>query len=267
MKKYTSLFRIRFINSLQYRAAAWGGISTQFAWGGMTILMFWAFYQDGRNSFPMEFSMLSSYIWLQQATITMYMIWFTDSEIFESITTGNVAYDLARPIDIYNMWFVKNIALRLSKVVLRCLPIFIFASLLPEPFKLSLPKDFTYFFSFLISGTLSFFLSVAIIMIIYIITFYTLSPRGSMLMFASLAEFLSGALIPIPFFPEAWQTVLNLLPFASIQNSTFLIYVGYIGKSEILPTIALQAFWLVVMYAIGKLLISHALKRVVVQGG
>ena len=32
MKKYLSFFRIRFIAGLQYRAAAWAGIATQFAW-------------------------------------------------------------------------------------------------------------------------------------------------------------------------------------------------------------------------------------------
>ncbi|AGI39710.1 hypothetical protein Clst_1656 [Thermoclostridium stercorarium subsp. stercorarium DSM 8532] len=35
MKKYISFFRIRFINGLQYRSAAYAGIMTQFAWGSM----------------------------------------------------------------------------------------------------------------------------------------------------------------------------------------------------------------------------------------
>ena len=67
MKTYLSFFRIRFVAGLQYRAAAWAGIITQFAWGGMTLLMFWAFYQSSENSFPMTFPELSSYIWMQQA--------------------------------------------------------------------------------------------------------------------------------------------------------------------------------------------------------
>ena len=119
MKKYLSFFRIRFIAGLQYRAAAWAGIATQFAWGGMTILMFWAFYQNSSNVFPMEFQALSSYIWLQQALLAMFMAWFFDNEIFDSITSGSVAYELCRPCGVYTMWFVKNIAIRLSKVVLR----------------------------------------------------------------------------------------------------------------------------------------------------
>ena len=37
MKAYLSFFRIRFLAGLQYRTAAWAGIATQFAWGGMNL--------------------------------------------------------------------------------------------------------------------------------------------------------------------------------------------------------------------------------------
>ena len=47
MKKYWSFFRMRFLGSLQYRAAAWAGIATQFAWGFMQLLMYRAFYEAG----------------------------------------------------------------------------------------------------------------------------------------------------------------------------------------------------------------------------
>lgn len=39
MKKYLSFFRIRFLCGLQYRAAALAGVVTQFAWGGMNVLL------------------------------------------------------------------------------------------------------------------------------------------------------------------------------------------------------------------------------------
>ena len=108
MRKYISFFRIRFIAGLQYRAAAWAGIATQFAWGGMNILMFRAFYEEGSNAFPMPFDSLSTYIWLQQAFLALFMAWFFDTEIFDSIVSGNIAYELCRPINIYNMWFIRR---------------------------------------------------------------------------------------------------------------------------------------------------------------
>ena len=113
MRKYLSFFRIRFAAGLQYRTAAWAGVVTQFAWGGMNILMFRAFYHSGINSFPMDFQALACYIWLQQAFLAMFMTWFYDNELFDSITSGGVAYELSRPCDLYTMWFVKNMAMKL----------------------------------------------------------------------------------------------------------------------------------------------------------
>ena len=43
MKKYLSFFRMRFHMGLQYRTAAIAGMTTQFVWGFMEILVFRAF--------------------------------------------------------------------------------------------------------------------------------------------------------------------------------------------------------------------------------
>ena len=67
LRAYLSFFRIRFAAGLQYRAAAWAGILTQFCWGALEILLFRAFYRAGASAFPMEFSQLSSYIWLSRS--------------------------------------------------------------------------------------------------------------------------------------------------------------------------------------------------------
>lgn len=267
MRKYISFFRIRFIAGLQYRAAAWAGISTQFAWGALTILMFHAFYQNSDNAFPMEFQALACYIWLQQALLAMFMAWFFDNEIFDSITSGSVAYELCRPCGVYNMWFVKNLAIRLSRVVLRCAPILIVAAVLPAPYGITLPVSLPAGILFLVSLMLGFFLTVAFSMLIYISAFYTISPTGIRVLSSSVVEFFSGALIPVPFFPEALQKVLYALPFASMQNTPFLIYTGYLTIPEALRQMGVQLLWLGVLVLMGVLLTKYALRRVVIQGG
>lgn len=72
MKKYLSFFRLRFLMGLQYRTAALAGIVTQFAWGGMEILVYKAFYEADANAFPMSFSATASYIWMQQAFLAFF---------------------------------------------------------------------------------------------------------------------------------------------------------------------------------------------------
>ena len=267
MKQYLSFFRIRFLAGLQYRAAAWAGIATQFAWGGMNILMFYAFYKSGKNEFPMEFSKLTSYLWLQQSLLAMFMTWFYDEDIFQSITSGSISYELCRPCDLYTMWFVKNMAIRLSRVVLRCAPILVVAAILPAPFGIRLPADLTCAILFPISMVLGFGVLIAFSMLVYISAFYTISSTGVRILVSSVLEFLAGALIPIPFFPQWLQPIMYALPFASIQSTPFLIYVGHMAPADALKSIGLQFLWLVGFILLGKLLMNAAQKKVVVQGG
>ena len=267
MKKYLSFFKIRFAAGLQYRAAAWAGVSTQFAWGFLTILMFKAFYESSPDAFPMEFSKLSGYIWLQQAFLGMFMAWFFDNDLIVSVESGSVAYELCRPTNLYAMWYTKNVAVRLSRTVLRCLPILIVAALLPSPYGLPAPAGVVPFVLFLVSMILGTAVLVSFSMLIYVSMFYTVSSIGVRALAVSTVEFFSGALIPIPFFPEGMQKVLYLLPFASTQSTPFLIYVGHISASDALSAIALQAFWFIVLTAAGAFWMSRSLRRVVVQGG
>lgn len=267
MKKYLSFFRLRFIYGLQYRAAALAGIATQFTWGMLEILLFKAFYEEGSGEFPMAFSALVSYIWMQQAFLALFMTWFLENEIFDTIKNGNIAYELCRPIDIYNMWFTRSMANRLSKAVLRSMPILMIAIIIPEPYRLHMPKDFVSGIWFFITLTLGYLVVVAFCMLVYISTFFTISPMGVRMVAISVVEFFSGSVVPLPFLPDKIRTVMELLPFASMQNVPLRIYSGDIAGTRIYEKAALQLFWLVILVVTGKLLTKKAAKKVVVQGG
>lgn len=267
MRAYFSYFKIRFIHGLQYRAAALAGIATQFSWGFMYIMMYGAFYKTNVKMAPMGFAQLSSYIWLQQAFLALFMTWFLDNDLFDLITSGNVAYELCRPLDIYNIWFAKNCATRISKAVLRCFPILIIALLLPEPYKFTLPKNTESAILFFISMALGFVVVVAYCMLVYICTFYTISPMGVRMVFVMTADFLSGGLIPLPFLPDWLTKYIYLTPFAAMQNVPFRIYSGNIVAKEATVSILLQIIWAVILITIGKIVMSKAIKRIIVQGG
>lgn len=267
MKKYVSFFRMRFSTGLQYRQAAIAGMSTQFVWGAMEILLFKAFYEANPTAFPMEFSALTSYIWLQQAFLALYMMWFLEREIFDLITSGGIAYELCRPLDLYSMWFARNIANRLSKAVLRCIPILLLATCLPKPYGMQSPRSFVTFVLFLISMGLALLVTVAFSMILYILCFYTISPLGIRMVAFSLVEFFSGSVIPLPFLPDGIRQVCELLPFASMQNVPFRVYSGDLPGINGYGAISLQLFWAVALITFGKWLLKKAQYRVVVQGG
>lgn len=267
MKKYLSFFRIRFINSLQYRAAALGGIATQFTWGFLYLLMFQAFYRSDPSAIPMPFEQLASYVWLQQGFLMLYMTFRWDGTIVDGIVNGNIAYDLVRPVDTYGMWLSRDLATRFSGALLRFIPIAIITPFLPSIYKLRGPINLTAFLLFVVSLALTTLLASSLIMLQYAIISKTLSPLGIRHISIALIDFLSGALIPIPFFPDWFRPIAEFLPFASLQDAPFRIYIGHITGGEAIYRVCLQLFWIVIITAISKLMLSRSLKRVVVQGG
>ena len=267
MKKYLSFLRMRVISGLQYRAAAYAGIFTQFIWGAMEILLYRAFYQADADAFPMRFEALTAYIWMQQAFLMMFMPWVWEGELFGCIENGDVAYELCRPISIYWMWFSRCVAGRLSKVALRCMPILIIAFFLPKPYGILLPTDGSVLVLFFITMVLGLLDVVAFSMLVYMSAFFTIQSNGIRAIINSAAELLSGAVIPLPFLPDAWRSVVELLPFAMMQNVPLRIYSGDISGKEIYQKIVFQIFWFFVMILIGKWMERRAMKKVVVQGG
>ena len=177
MKKYMSVLRMKFLNGMQYRVAALAGMATQFAWGGLLVLLYKAFYQSNPAQFTMTMQETSSYIWMQQAFLMMFMSWRADSSIYELITDGSVAYELIRPMSVYSLWFARNMGLRLSGTLLRCVPVLIFASCLPAPYGIVLP-DWGTALMFLVSMLLAANIAIAITMLSYVMTFYTMSAHG-----------------------------------------------------------------------------------------
>ena len=258
---------MRFINALQYRAAALAGVSTQFAWGFMEIFAFSAFYRSNPAAFPMVFSHTVSYIWMQQAFLALFMMWFWENDISEAVISGSISYELVRPMDLYGKWFCQSAANRLSKATLRCVPILAVGFILPEPYRLTFPPDLATFAIFIVSAALAFGVVVAFSMLMYISLFYTLSALGTRSLLGALSDFLSGQIIPLPFFPRRIRAVVEFLPFAAMQNMPLRIYSGDIAGAGVYRGVALQVFWLIVLVIVGRVLIRRALKRVVIHGG
>jgi ABC-2 type transport system permease protein len=267
MKMYMSVFRIRFINSMQYRAVTLGEIIVRFMWWFMEILAYSALYRTGNIVFPMEFSQTVSYIWMQQTLFVLFSVVFSDEEIYSAIGSGSIAYELVRPMDLYGRWFCQSTANRVAFTILNCLPALLIALIKPERYRMSLPLDLGQFLLFLLSIVLALCVVVAFAMLMYISLFYMVSQRGIKIIVTALTTFLSGGIVPLPFFPAPILAVVHLLPFAAMQNMPLLIYSGKIVGADALKGIVFQLFWLVTLLILGQLTMRQALKKVIVQGG
>lgn len=267
MRKYYSFFRVRFQSGLQYRMAALAAVTTQFVWGLMECLAYKALLESDAIAFPMEYEALVSYIWLKEAFLVMFATWATDNDIFGLIMEGGIAYELCRPISLYKMWFARSTGSRLSTTVLKCVPILLCSLLLPKTYRMAPPASMEAFLWFLLALTLGVGVTIAFCMLVYILCFFTVSPQGWRMLLTGAVEFLSGSIIPLPFIPQPFRGIVELLPFAAMQNVPFRIYGGDLSGVAMRNGIILQALWLVIMVMAGRLLCRVAERRLVIQGG
>lgn len=212
MKAYLAYFILKYKTGLQYRANAYAGIVTQIFFGIIYTSIYIAFYESDITNIPMELSKLISYLWLIQAFHALIYLWYKDKDILNLIRTGNIAYELCRPQDIYYMWGFKIMGERFANASLRFIPVLLFASILPIPYKLNLSIDFIRFIFFIISFILSSILMVVIVLLTHIICMFTIDDKGIVNIFNVIADFLSGHAIPIPFFPTVIRNIINYTP-------------------------------------------------------
>ena len=252
---------------LQYRAAAVGGIFTRFLWGLLGVLLYATFYRADPSAFPMEFSALSAYLWLQEAFLLLFQNWYIENELLFAVSEGQVAYELARPVDLYGMWMARSYANRLSRTLLSGAPLLALAALIPAPYGLGPPASWPALGLTLVSALLGLTVTVSITLLLCGMTFYTISPRGIRGLLDPVSLLLAGGVVPLPFWPDGLRQAAELLPFASMQNAPLRIYGGDLAGWDALTAIGLQAFWAVVLVALGRLLVARGVQKTVVQGG
>ena len=98
--------------------------------------------------------------------------------------------------------------------------------------------------------------------------FYSESVWGLSMTKEIIVTFLSGALIPLQFFPEAIQQVLYWLPFQAIYHTPLMIFTRPDeGLDVYLPMMALQLFWAIVLFIAARLFYNQAVKVLRVAGG
>jgi ABC-2 type transport system permease protein len=148
--------------------------------------------------------------------------------------------------------------------LLRALPLLLVAGIF---LGLTPPASLPSTLAFIISLGVGLLLSSAITVFVSITLMWTVSGEGTTRLICLLAYFLSGLVIPIPFFPSWAQTVMKFLPFKSLADTPFRLYTGHIPFTEASWYIAQQLIWVLIMVLLGRWILSRGIRRLVVQGG
>jgi ABC-2 type transport system permease protein len=271
IRPYLTVFAARFLMMLQYRAAAFAGVITQFWFGAIMVAALAAFYASGRGTASITLNQAITYTWLGQAFLGL-LPWNVDPEIAAMMRSGNVAYERLRPVDTYVYWLARAMAWRLAATLLRCIPLVIITALVFPvvglgEWALRAPESFPALGLFALSMIAVAFLSCAMTTLLNISIVSMVADQGINAITNPLVVILSGMIIPLPLFPDWLQAFLLVQPFAGLVDIPYRIYFGHLSGAAALGAISLQIAWTVVLIIVGHALMARTMGRIQVQGG
>ena len=265
MTPYAALFRARFRMLLQYRAAALAGFGTQLAFGLIMIMILEAFYRESRGVQPISLADAVTYTWLGQALFALLPYSANpDPEVRQMMRSGAVAYELARPLDLYSLWYARSVASRLAPTVLRVGPQLVVVMLF---FGMKPPLSAGALAAWMVAMVGALLLVSALATLLTISLLWTVSGDGIARLVPSLVFLGSGMILPLQLFPNWAQPILNFLPFRGMADAPFRLYLGSLPPSQIVLVLFHQLAWTAVFVLGGRALLARGTRRLVVQGG
>ena len=263
MNAYYAIFRLRRRLETQYRGAALGGLICQVFFGLILIALYRALYAGRPQDMPLEH--VVTYVWINQAFFRMVLS--SDPELLDKIRTGGIAYDMCRPVSLYGFYYARLMAQKIMGTFLRGAPMIVIAALLPEGWGISLPASLPGFLWAAAAMLLGLLCVCAMENITMGFTMRTLDSRGMQAMLNLLMMILSGNILPLTLFPDSWQRVITLLPYAQLLDAPIRLYTGEALPADAPRMLLTQACWTAVLTALGILFWQRNQRRIEIQGG
>ena len=276
LRKYKPFLRAGAIDTMAYRfnILIWAGITVCEV--ACLIFLWLAVYRSSEGGMDAEihgftYREMISYVVL--TTVFNFVTYNNDTlwNINVDIRKGTIGNYLIKPISYRGKFAATSLGNLLTMTLMFGLPFYTAAlvalgclGFLPH---LTFPAFFAHLGLFLLAGLCASLLNDTISYIFGILCFYTSSGWGLNSLKVTLISFLSGTLLPLAFFPAGLREVVSWMPFAGMSQNPILILMMKYDLAESLRCVGLAAAWIVALELFAKLLFSHAVRKVTVQGG
>lgn len=187
-----------------------------------------------------------------------------EDRIADAVKSGSIATDMIKPVNLFSMYLAEDVGNLIICFFRSTLPLFIAGSLI---FGLPSPASPAHLPVFLLSFFLGYGINWTFSAIFAMIAFSAIDLGPAFSVKYHFINLLSGAIIPIWFFPQWLQNALQCLPFVYIFQTPLSIYIGKYDIPECLKMTGVQAIWLAALTVVFIFAQRRATRRVLVQGG
>lgn len=265
LKKYITLTRAGIMESLQFRTSTLTIVAGNLIYMIIVYFLWKSIYASAGTDVVNGMTFSDTLIYLVLATalfgfMEMYLVW----DMGRNIQSGKIVLDLLKPIGYRSYTFWSLSGSLVMNFLTTFLPTFIIIYFMTDgAIHLGLNLLF-----FVMSVVMAVTINFSIDFIVGTICLYTESIWGINIMKEVIVLLLSGATIPIAFFPEPLKTIVCYLPFQSVYNAPLTILINHeMPLQEIGLTLGMQLIWCIVMTAASMLFWKISLRKITVNGG
>lgn len=264
MKKYFVVTRKVFLTITVFRFNFFFSIVSNMVYITIIYFLWSSIYGSGSKSLNgMTFNQVFVYLALAStifSLFTTFVEWGMSREVIE----GSIIMHFIKPVDLMMYKLFECLGYVLLKLVTITIPTVLVILLV---FKPDMPIGLNLLI-FPVSIILSYLIMFNIDFLVGLICFYNESTWGMSSAKDSIVMLLSGAVIPISFFPETLKTIVNFLPFQAIYNIPLNTLISNkFGAGDYINNFLVQIFWILLLFAINRLFYRKAVKVITVNGG
>ena len=268
LNKYRPFIKVGMQGMIAYRANFFLQIIAQSLGAFVTYYLWRAIFLSSSDVSLNGFS-------LSEMTLYVFLSFFTalltssggNWSIGEEVRDGSISMRLLKPVSFSVTYLFQEIGEKVMMIGLVAIPFMIGLTLLQFVNSAVAGLNLYNFLFYLISVTLAYLINFYFNICFGFTAFIFKNLWGSTMMKNSIIAFMSGALIPLSFFPHWIGTILQLFPFASLIYTPIMIGMGKYSGDKMFYVFCLQVFWVAFFILLEKVIWHIAIKQLNIQGG
>jgi ABC-2 type transport system permease protein len=265
MDKYIYMAYLSFKSSIIYRSEVLLKIIHSVIVLSIQVLIWKALYSNNTADTVLSLRDMITYLILSATfgilVFDRNIIW----DIGADVRNGNISVHLSRPLSYMFAKFSNVLGRMLYLAVFNVIPIFAVALVL---YGFSFPQNIYQLVMTFILSINAFLIFLVLYFIIGLSAFWFMDVHGMVeLMLTSSIRLLSGAVVPLWYFPDWLKKIAYLSPTRLGFDLPLSIYFGRIKGFEIFQGIFTQFLWFILLCLLNFILWKIAIRKLVIQGG
>lgn len=266
-RKLFALTRAGIMESLHYRLGTFVTLFANLIYLVLVYYLWKAIYASSGVDVVNGMTFTDTMIYLILATslfnfLEMFVVW----DMSRSIQLGKIILDLLKPMKFRAYTFWSYSGSHVVSFIMTFIPTFIVVMIITKG-AIPIGMNLVYF---IIATLFALIVNFNIEMIVATICLYTESTWGINIVKETIVLLLSGASIPLAFFPEKLRAVVDYMPFRAVYDIPLTILLEKNGSDTLqglLPMFGFQLLWIVILTAAGTLFWNYSVKKITVNGG